>query len=58
MTVGVLRVFDIQTVSIAIASAGVFVAAVYYIFQIRNQTKMRQTDLVMKLYSQFNGFEF
>ncbi len=58
MTVGVLRVLDIQTVSIAIASTGVFAAAVYYIFQIRNQTKARQTDLVMKLYSQFNGLEF
>jgi hypothetical protein len=28
---------DIQTVSIAIASASVFVAAIYYIFQIRHQ---------------------
>ena len=51
-------VVDIQTVSIAIASAGVFAAAVYYIFQIRHQNKMRQTDLVMKLYSQFNSLEF
>ena len=58
MTVRVLRLVDIQTVSIAIASAGVFAAAVYYIFQIRNQTKTRQTDLVMKLYSQFNSLEF
>ncbi len=44
---------DIQTVSIAIASAGVFVAAIYYIFQIRHQTRLRQTDLVMRLYSTF-----
>ena len=42
---------DIQTVSIAIASATVFAAAIYYIFQIRNQTKMRKTDLLMRLYS-------
>jgi hypothetical protein len=49
---------DIQTVSIAIASAGVFAAAIYYIFQIRHQNRMRQTDLVMKLYSQFNSLEF
>jgi hypothetical protein len=27
---------DIQTISIGIASAGVFVAAIYYIFQIRS----------------------
>jgi hypothetical protein len=49
---------DIQTISIVIASAGVFVAAIYYVLQIRHQNKMRQTDLVMKLYSQFNSFEF
>jgi hypothetical protein len=49
---------DVQTVSIVIASAGVFAAAIYYMFQIRHQTRMRQTDLVMKLYSQFNSFEF
>lgn len=49
---------DVQTVSIAIASAGVFAASIYYILQIRHQNRMRQTDLVMKLYSQFNSFEF
>ena len=48
---------DIQTVSIAIASAGVFVAAIYYIFQIRHQTRLRQTDLVMRLYSTFTSEE-
>ena len=52
------RVVDIQTVSIAIASASVVVAAVYYILQLRHQKRMRQTDLVMKLYSQFNSLEF
>ena len=40
---------DIQTVSIAIASAGVFVAAIYYIFMLRHQSKVRQTDLVIRL---------
>jgi len=49
---------DVQTFSIAIASAGVFLAAIYYILQIRHQTKMRQTDLIVKLYSQFNSLEF
>ena len=49
---------DIRTISIAIACAGVFVAAIYYILQIRHQTKVRQTDLIMKLYSQFNSLEF
>jgi hypothetical protein len=49
---------DIQTVSIAIASASVVAGVIYYAFQIRHQNKMRQTDLVMKLYSQFNSLEF
>jgi len=48
---------DIQTISVTIASAGVFAAALYYIFQIRHQNKVRQTDLVMRLYSQFFGSE-
>jgi len=43
--------FDVQTVSIAIASVGVFAAAIYYIFQIRHQEKMRHLDLFMRLYS-------
>ena len=42
---------DIQTVSIAIASAGVLVASIYYVLQIRHQTKLRQTDLIMRLHS-------
>ena len=42
---------DVQTVSIAIASAGVFLAAMYYIFQIRHQTRIRQTDLTMRMYT-------
>jgi hypothetical protein len=49
---------DVQTVSIAIASAGVFLAAVYYIFQLKHQTKVRQTDLVMRLYATFSSNEF
>ena len=52
------RTVDIQTVSIAIASAGVFAAAIYYIFQLRHQTKMRQTELVMRLSSHFGSKEF
>jgi len=51
-------VVDIQTVSIAIASTSVLIAAIYYVLQIRNQTKIRQTDLVMRLYSTFGSKEF
>lgn len=49
---------DVQTVSIATASAGVFAAAVYYIFQIRHQTRMRQTELIMRLSSVMDNMEF
>src|SRR5512136_2619485 len=49
---------DIQTVSIAVASASVTLAAIYYMWQIRHQTKVRQTDLVMRLYSTFGSKEF
>jgi hypothetical protein len=49
---------DTQTVSIAIASAGILAAATYYVLQIRHQTKLRQTDLVMRLYSTFGSKEF
>ena len=49
---------DIQTVSIAVASASVTIAAIYYVWQIRHQTKMRQTDIVMRLYSTYSSKEF
>lgn len=56
---------DIQTVSIVVASASVVAGVIYYGFQIRHQNfqiqqqnKIRQTDLVMKLYSQFTSLEF
>ena len=49
---------DIQTVSIAIASASVTLAAIYYMWQIRHQNKVRQTELVFRLYSFFTTEEF
>jgi hypothetical protein len=49
---------DIQTVSVAIASASVACAAIYYIFQIRHQSRLRQTDIVMRLYATFSSNEF
>ncbi|MCJ7431657.1 DUF4760 domain-containing protein [Candidatus Bathyarchaeota archaeon] len=49
---------EIQTVSIAVASAGVFIAAIYYILQIRHQAKQRQTDMVMRLYATFGSTDF
>jgi hypothetical protein len=49
---------DIQTVSIATASVGVVAGIVYYAFQVRHQTKIRQTDLIMRLHSQACSKEF
>jgi hypothetical protein len=51
-------VVDIQTVSVVVASSGVLLAAIYYVIQVRHQTRIRQTDLIMKLYSQFSSIEF
>lgn len=38
---------DIQTVSIMLASASVIAGVVYYAFQVRHQTKIRQADLAI-----------
>jgi hypothetical protein len=51
-------VVDIQTVSIVIASASVVAGVVYYALQLGHQTKIRQTDLVMRLYSTYGSNEF
>lgn len=40
---------EIQTISIVFASVGVMAAAIYYVVQIRHQTKIRQTDLLVRL---------
>jgi hypothetical protein len=49
---------DLSTISIMVASAGLLVAAAYYLLQIRNQTKMRQTDMVIRLYNTFGSTDF
>ena len=41
-----------------VAAAGVLIAVIYYILDIRNQAKLRKTDLVMRLYSAFGSSEF
>jgi MFS superfamily sulfate permease-like transporter len=48
---------DIQTVSIAIASVSVVLAAIYYVLHLGHQRKIRQTDLIMRLYSEWKGKE-
>jgi hypothetical protein len=42
---------DIQTASVMLASASVVVGVIYYALQIRHQNRMRQTDILMRLYS-------
>jgi hypothetical protein len=54
----VLRIVDIQTVSIAIASASVVAGVVYYALQLRLQTKSRKTDAFWRVYQSFNSKEF
>ena len=49
---------DVSTVSIVIASAGILVAAIYYVLQLRHQSKIRQTDLAMRLYSTWGTKEW
>jgi len=49
---------DVQTISIAIASASVIAGVTYYALQIRHQTRIRKTDLIIRLYSRLHSSEF
>jgi hypothetical protein len=49
---------DITEISAVVAAAGVLVGVVYYILDMKSQTRLRQTDLVMRLYSVFATEEF
>ncbi len=51
-------VVGITEISAIVAAAGVLVGVVYYILDMRHQSKVRQTDLVMRLYSIFDSLEF
>lgn len=48
----------ITEISAMVAAAGVLVGVIYYIMDMRNQTRIRQTDLVMRLYDRFSSTEF
>ena len=54
----VVDILLLQTVSLGVASASIVIGLVYYILQIRHQTRLRQTDLIMRLYSVFGSPEF
>ena len=45
---------DIETVSIVIASAGVLAGVIYYVLEIRHQSRLRQTESVIRLSPWFN----
>jgi hypothetical protein len=56
--IGVFGMFDIQTISITIVAASVVAGVIYYSFQIRYQMKVRQTDLIIRLYSLATSRDF
>jgi hypothetical protein len=49
---------DITEISAMVAAAGVLVGVVYYILDIRHQTRIRETELIMNLYSFFDDRQF
>jgi len=49
---------DVTEISAMVAAAGVMVGVVYYILDMRNQARTRQTDLVMRLYSTYGSKDF
>jgi hypothetical protein len=48
---------DVTEVSAIVAAAGVLVGVAYYILDMRHQSKVRQTDLIMRLYSTWQSKE-
>ena len=49
---------DITEISALVAAAGVLVGVAYYILDMRNQGRIRQTEIVTRLYSEFRSMEF
>jgi hypothetical protein len=49
---------SVATASVIIAAASVIAASIFYSFQIRNQTRVRKADLLMRLYSTFDSLDF
>jgi hypothetical protein len=48
---------DNTEISAFVAAAGVLIGVVYYILDMRNQTRIRKTDTLMKLYSSVSSKE-
>lgn len=51
-------VIGITEISAVVAAAGVLVGVVYYILDMRQQTKLRQTDILSGFYSRITEREF
>jgi len=49
---------DLTEISAMVAAAGVLVGVVWYILDMRNQTRTRHMELVMRLYATFSSDEF
>ena len=52
------KVVDVYEISAIVAAAGVLVGVVYYILDMRHQTKIRKTDLLIRLYSTYTNGEY
>jgi hypothetical protein len=48
---------DLTELSALVAAAGVLVGVVYYVLDMRNQSKIRQTDLILRLQSDWRSRE-
>jgi len=48
----------ITEISVIVAAAGVLVGLVYYVLDMRNQNKVRQMDMIMRLYSYYCSEEY
>ena len=49
---------DIQTISIALAGIGIFLAAINFIVSSRQANQQRQMELLMQLYDRYSQPEF
>jgi hypothetical protein len=49
---------SIAAISVVLAAASVIAASSFYSFQIRNQIRLRRTDLLVRLYSTWDTLEF
>jgi len=49
---------DIPSISTLVAAVGVIVGVVFAVLELKNITRTRQTDLVVRLYSTFGTEDF